>query len=82
MWFEQHLYLEQPGYGTSYLIGKIEVEKLLRSRVEQLGTEFTMKRFMDEFNAAGMVPISLIRWQLAGSSPDLVELLGESAKAP
>ena len=82
VWFEQHLYLEQPGYGTSYLIGKIEVEKLLRSRVEQLGTEFTMKRFMDEFNAAGMVPISLIRWQLAGSSPDLVELLGESAKAP
>lgn len=25
---EQHLYLQQPGYGTSYLIGKIEIEKL------------------------------------------------------
>ncbi len=75
VWFEQHLYLQQPGYGTSYLIGKIEAEKLLRSRVEQLGAEFTMKRFMDEFNAAGLVPISLIRWQLAGPSPDLVDLL-------
>src|SRR5438445_3702857 len=25
---EQHLYLQQPGYGTSYIIGKIEIEKL------------------------------------------------------
>ncbi len=76
VWFEQHLYLEQPGYGTSYVIGKIEAEKLLRSRVEQLGKDFSMKRFMDEFNAAGLVPISLVRWQLAGPSPDLIELLG------
>lgn len=76
VWFEQHLYLEQPGYGTSYLIGKIEAEKLLRSRVEQLGKAFSMKRFMDEFNAVGLVPIALVRWQLAGPSPDLVELLG------
>ena len=75
VWFEQHLYLAQPGYGTSYLIGKIEAEKLLTDRVRQLGPEFTMKRFMDEFNAAGLVPISLIRWQLAGPSPDLVDML-------
>ena len=26
---EQHLYLQQPAYGTSYVIGKIEIEKLL-----------------------------------------------------
>ena len=26
---EQHLYLQQPGYGTSYLIGKIEIDKLI-----------------------------------------------------
>src|SRR5205814_9024371 len=29
VWFEQHLYLQQPAYGTSYLIGKIEIDRLL-----------------------------------------------------
>ena len=29
---EQHLYLQQPGYGPSYLVGKIEIEKLLAER--------------------------------------------------
>jgi hypothetical protein len=70
---EQHLYLQQPGYGTSYLIGKIEIEKLLSERREQLGKTFTMKRFMDEFNAAGMVPASLLRWELTGRQPDDVK---------
>jgi hypothetical protein len=75
VWFEQHLYLQQPAYGTSYLIGKIEAEKLLRDRANQLGPQFTMKRFMDEFNAVGLVPISMVRWELAGPSPDITDLL-------
>jgi len=29
VWFEQHLYLQQPGYGTSYLLGKLEIDELL-----------------------------------------------------
>jgi len=67
---EQHLYLQQPAYGTSYLIGKLEIEKLLAERKRQRGDEFTMKRFMDEFNAAGLVPASLLRWELTGEMPD------------
>ena len=63
---EQHLYLQQPGYGTSYLIGKIEIEKLLAERRRQLGDAFTIKRFMDEFDAAGLIPVSLIHWELTG----------------
>ena len=67
---EQHLYLQQPGYGTSYLIGKIEIEKLLAERKQQLGEDFRMRRFMDEFNAAGLVPASLLRWELTGRLPE------------
>lgn len=67
---EQHLYLRQPAYGTSYLIGKIQIERLLGDRRRQLGREFTLKRFMDEFDAAGLVPISLIRWELTGEVSD------------
>jgi uncharacterized protein DUF885 len=74
---EQHLYLRQPAYGTSYLVGKIQIERLLADRKRQLGSGFTMKRFMDEFDAAGLIPISLIRWELTGElSPDLVPVLG------
>jgi hypothetical protein len=71
--WEQHLYLQQPGYGTSYVIGKIEIEKLLAERKRQLGDGFTMKRFMDEFDAAGLIPAALMRWELTGTLPDDVE---------
>jgi len=67
---EQHLYLQQPGYGTSYLIGKIEIEKLLSERKQEQGESFRMKRFMEDFNAAGLIPASLIRWELAGRQSD------------
>jgi hypothetical protein len=66
---EQHLYLQQPAYGTSYVIGKIQIEELLTERKKQLGESFTMKRFMDEFNAAGLIPASLLRWELTGQTP-------------
>jgi hypothetical protein len=66
---EQHLYLQQPGYGTSYLIGKIEIETLLGERREQLKDGFSLKRFMAEFNAAGQIPASLVRWELTGRRP-------------
>ena len=74
---EQHLYLQQPGYGPSYLVGKIEIEKLLAERREQLGDRFRMKTFMDEFTAAGIVPASLLRWELTGKQPEDVKKMLE-----
>jgi hypothetical protein len=74
--WEQHLYLQQPGYGTSYVIGKIEIDKLIAERMRQLGDRFTLKGFMDELNAAGLIPISLVRWQLTGEkTPELERML-------
>ena len=75
---EQRLYLQQPGYGTSYLIGKIELEQLLAERARQLGDAFTLKGFMDEINAAGMIPVSLIRWELTGQADEIVEMTERS----
>ena len=67
---EQHLYLQQPGYGTSYIVGKIEIEKLLARRREQLGERFRLAEFMDELNAAGLIPAALVRWELTGEKSD------------
>jgi hypothetical protein len=67
--FEQQLYLRQPAYGTSYVTGKYLLEDLLRVRSHQLGKDFSMKRYFDEVNGAGMIPVTLIQWQLTGSRP-------------
>ena len=73
---EQHLYLQQPGYGPSYLVGKIEIEKLLAERRAALGDAFRMQAFMDAFNAAGFIPASLLRWELNGTqSAELKRML-------
>jgi hypothetical protein len=73
---EQHLYLQQPGYGICYLTGKIEIEKLLADKKEELGDRFTMKAFMDDFNSRGFVPASLLRWEMTGKkSPELETML-------
>jgi hypothetical protein len=69
--FEQQLYLRQPGYGTSYVTGKYLLEDLVRERAKQLGDAFSMKRFFEELNAAGMIPVSLIRWQLTGRAEQI-----------
>lgn len=69
VWFEQALYLEQPGYGSSYLGGKAQIESLLAERARQLGPGFSMQRFMDDLNAAGMIPVSMIQWEMTGRRP-------------
>ncbi|MGQ0384857.1 MAG: DUF885 family protein [Gammaproteobacteria bacterium] len=73
--FEQQLYLRQPGYGTSYVTGKHLLEDLIRERADQLGAEFSMHRFFDEVNGAGMIPVSLIRWQLTGYDDQIRSIL-------
>jgi uncharacterized protein (DUF885 family) len=74
VWFEQDLYLMQPGYGTSYLTGKLEIEKLLAERAHQLGDDFTLRRFMDEINSTGVIPPSLVRWELTGKDDEIQRL--------
>ena len=65
--FEQHLYLRQPGYGTSYITGKYMLEKILAEYAEKLekeNREFTLKDFFKNFNDTGNIPVSLVRWEM------------------
>lgn len=67
--FEQHLYLRQPGYGTSYVTGKYLIEQLLADYAqgrEQRGEPFALRDFFAEMNGCGVIPVSLIRWQMTG----------------
>ena len=73
--FEQHLYLRQPGYGASYITGGRLMEEVIAERARQLGDAFTIQRVMDEINAAGMIPASLIYWELTGDDRMVRELV-------
>lgn len=64
--FEQHLYLRQPGYGAAYVTGGRLMEETMALRAKQLGEAFTLRRFFDEVNSVGMIPVSLLHWELTG----------------
>lgn len=61
--FEQHLYLRQPGYGTSYITGKYLIEEMMMDVAKLHKEEFTLKNFYDTLNEMGNIPVSLGRWE-------------------
>ena len=78
--FEQQLYLRQPGYGTSYITGKYLIEQLLAERSRQAEMEspdadYGLYEFFDELNAAGVIPVSLLRWQMTGHDDEIRALM-------
>jgi len=78
--FEQHLYLRQPGYGTSYVTGKYLLETTLADyakQVEDSGQQFQLRDFLDQLNAIDSIPISLARWEMTGLD-DEVRGLGDN----
>jgi hypothetical protein len=65
--FEQLLYLRQPGYGASYVTGKILFDRLMTEYAHQqdlAGKPFVLRDFMDLFNNEGMIPIPLMEGEM------------------
>jgi hypothetical protein len=74
MWHDLELYLRQPTYGVGYLIGSVQLQKLIADRGKQLGDKFILKDCMDAFYASGMIPISLIRWEITGLDDEILKM--------
>ena len=60
-------YIADPGQATSYMIGRLEIERLRRHAEVTLGERFSVRRFHDAVLAQGNVPLaelaqSLDRW--------------------
>ena len=73
--FEQHLYLRQPGYGTSYITGKYLLEAAMAEyayQKEQKGEPFKLKEFFDGINRIGNIPVALTQWEMTGNSDHLI----------
>jgi uncharacterized protein (DUF885 family) len=69
--FEQHLYLRQPGYGSSYITGKALLDRLLGDYASQRGDAFALADFFADVSAAGIIPWPLVRWELTGLDDQL-----------
>jgi hypothetical protein len=71
---DAEIYLRRPpGYGLSYMIGGLQIEKVLADRAQQLGDDFALGTFHDEFLAAGRIPVALIRWEMTGRDDEVAE---------
>ena len=76
--FEQHLYLRQPGYGTSYVTGKYLLERTLADYAkqrEERGEDFSLRAFFDGLNATDSIPIALSRWEMTGLDDEIRYLM-------
>jgi uncharacterized protein (DUF885 family) len=65
--FEQLLYLRQPGYGTSYVTGKLLTDRLMAEyshQQELAGKAFVLRDFLDAFNGEGMIPVPLMEAEM------------------
>ena len=72
--YDLAIYLRRPTYGMNYVMGKVQLERLLSARALQLGDDFDLGQFHDAFLAAGPIPISLIHWQMTGLHDEVPEL--------
>ncbi len=64
-------YLRRPGSGSGYIIGKIQLEKLLSEQALELGDAFDLGAFHDDVLSRGMIPLTLIRWEMTGADDEV-----------
>ena len=68
---ETSMYLAGPGLAMSYMVGKLEVIRLLGDARRMLGGEFSLRWFHDYLWANGNVPHSLLRWEMLDDPSDI-----------
>jgi len=64
-------YLRRPGSGSAYIVGKVQIEKLLAERAMAEGDAFHLGAFHDALLAHGPIPLALIRWEMTGATDEV-----------
>lgn len=75
--FEQHLYLRQPGYGTSYITGKYLFENALAefSRLNENNVSADLKSFFNKLISVGNIPMTLFHWEINNDSSVISKII-------
>jgi len=74
---EEQFYLQQPEYGSSYVIGKLDLDKLIAEYARQREGNFNLRTFMDDFTSRGIIPMSLLYWEMTGDKSLLNQALAQ-----
>ena len=69
------------GFHSNVVTGKTYFMKLFRERAQELGDDFVIRDFIDEFLQSGVIPMSLIRWEMSGSSDDITLVTEDHPKS-
>ena len=75
-------FLAAPTGGIVYLIGKIQIERLLAERRQQLGARFDLRQFHDDLVSAAWVPIELTRWEMTGNGEKVQRMIDDRTPMP
>lgn len=81
---EEQFYIQQPGYGSSYVVGKILIDQLISEYARQneaAGKPFVLREFMDDMFHRGNIPVSLLYWEMTGDKSMVEKALANSAEA-
>ena len=52
------------------------IDQLIAEYGRQREGKFQLKEFMDEFNQVGIIPVSLVHWQMTGDKSMVNRLVG------
>ena len=75
-------FLAAPTGGIVYLIGKLQIERLLADRRGRLGAAFDLGTFHDDLVAAAWVPIELTRWEMTGDGESAQRMIADRSPMP
>ena len=71
---ETALYVACPGLAMSYMVGKLEIMRLLHDAKQAQGKDFSLRSFHDFLWQNGNLPLSLLRWELLNDDSDLQKI--------
>lgn len=72
VYFEMQSNLRNPGgFHSNVVTGKAYFMKLFREHAQELGDDFVIKDFVDEFLSSGLIPMPLIRWEMTGDNSEI-----------
>jgi len=72
VYFEMQSNLRNPGgFHSNVVTGKAYFMKLFREHAQELGDDFVIRDFVDEFLSSGLIPMPLIRWEMTGDNSEL-----------
>ncbi|MGH7513831.1 MAG: DUF885 domain-containing protein [Gemmatimonadales bacterium] len=73
-------YIANPGQATSYMVGRLEIERLRQEARTRLGQKFDIRQFHDRVLESGNVPLPVLRAHIEAWLDDATNSAGKSSR--